>query len=161
VKTLFERYVNRDFMGVEQHEYLMVREIREHLKNINVRDFKVRQIDDDLMPVRFPLVSVTNETHVIKPLAFDQKTPLAILDHEAQWRNRLEHLIQRGKLKAENILLPIEGPHTNQQDAHLLEAYDLARTELDRLNVTLVARDDIRSLKEFARKATRSSDILN
>lgn len=160
VTKLFERYVRRDFVGPKQHEYLMEREIRGYLRSINVTDFRKAQIDDELMPVTFPFVSSTNGTYVIKPIAFDQGAPLDILDHEARWRNRLEHLIERGRLSPKNILLQIEGPQAENL-GHLREAYRLAKEELSQIDVVMADRGDVNALRDFALRAAKSLTFLN
>ncbi len=133
---LYDRYVRRNVETIDQREISMARKIRETLAERGISNFRAHQIDDDLMPIRLPLVSKRTGA-VIKPMAFDQKTTLAVIDHANIWRDRFTYLINRGKLRREGILIPVEPPEVDTDDA-MAEAYQLARRRVDEIGVAVV-----------------------
>ena len=134
VKTLYARYVRRDPELLPQRELLMVRNIRADLNRAHIFGFKARQIDDELMPIRLPLVSERRERATIKPMAFDQKTTLGIIDHANLWRDRFMYLIQKGIFKPQNIMIAL-ADFNPTSDAIMSEALEFAHDRIRELGV--------------------------
>lgn len=155
---LFARYVSRNFVSPEYQETVMVRHVRSYLRSRNIVGFRQEQVDDDLVPITFPFVSKNNGTMVIRPIALNQKSSIAIIDHAATWHDRFKHLIRRGTLERNNILIPISSPAPNADDS-TEEAYEQARLELANLGVKVVQEDDEASLLDFARRGAESRTL--
>lgn len=134
---LYNRFVRRTSEAVPQREFELTKGIRKALRTASISSFKDRHIEDELMPVRLPFVSDTWETLVIKPVAFDQKSTIAIIDHANLWRDRFSYFIDNGRLKKSNILLAIDSSGEDERDINNVEdiilqaksvAYDRLRT---------------------------------
>lgn len=156
VGRLFDKLVRRNSEATPQREVKMVRSIRDHLHQENIYAFKSRQIDDDLMPVRLPLVSDKKKRAVIKPLAFDQKSTLAMIDHASVWSDRFSYLIDRGVFSRENVLFTVEGPPSSSEEP-LNDAFDVAMKRIHELKVEVIEcgnRDVFpEALVDFARRS--------
>lgn len=147
---LYETYVGRNFINFDYQELIMVREIRAYLRRRSVFDFTERVIEDEIVPVKFPLVSETNGTRVIKPISLSQRTTLGIIDHSATWHDRFRLLIKRNRLTPENVLIPMTGPVGD--DSALQEAFSTAKDEFSNLGVSIVDRSDVDAVLNFAKR---------
>jgi hypothetical protein len=150
IDRLYELYIGRNFINSEYSEQFMARHVRQFLRRRGIDTYSERLVDDEIVPVKFPLVSGVTTLHVIKPLSLGQKTTIGIIDHAATWHDRLRLLISRGKLRKENVLLPLMGP-TSTEPA-IGEAYLTARSELESLGVQIVDSDNESAIVEFARR---------
>ncbi|QBM77414.1 DUF3037 domain-containing protein [Sphingomonas sp. AAP5] len=135
-ENLFNRFVKREF-AADNIENVLTRDIRRSLHQYGVRNFKNFKIDDDLIPVSFPLAHLGQELRAIKPLAFSQKSPMGIVDYGAHWRKRLSYLLDRKKVGERNVLIAVDGPGIDAEKP-MREAFDLARDELARLPFDIV-----------------------
>lgn len=147
---LYSRYVGRNFANVEYQEQVMVRGIRHSLKRREIYGYAERTVDDELVPMKFPLVSEANGLHVIKPISLNRKTTLGIIDHAATWHDRFKLLIGRGRLQRDGVLIPIAAP--DRSDPLINEAFETASNELRELGVQVIDQDDAEALLNFARK---------
>lgn len=134
VGRLYDRFIRRNLDQMPQREVGMVREIRQQLQRAGFKSFKARQIDDEIMPVRLPLVSYSRGLCVIKPIAFEQKTTLGVMDHANLWKDRFAYLIDRGRLERENIHISVERPDVDSDD-RMAEAFLLAKDQISSLDV--------------------------
>lgn len=150
---LYELYVGRNFVTSEYQEQIMVREVRRSLKRRGIDGYGERIIEDEIVPVKFPLVSEVRGTRVIKPISLNQKTTIGMIDHAATWHDRFRLLIDRGRLDREKILIPLAGPTVS--DKSMSEAYKAARDELVELQVNVIEFDDVTSLIDFAKLGAR------
>lgn len=129
---LFTRLVRRDFASSDTAEVVLTRDIRLALRRYGVREFKAVRLDDDVVPVVFPLAYRGSELRAIKPLAFTQKNPLSVFDYGAHWKRRLEYLLQKRKVAERNVLLAIEPPPLDS-DHRMHDAFSTAINELKTL----------------------------
>lgn len=159
VTDLYDRYIKRSFISQEYREEVIAREIRQILHHQRIRGFKAYQIDDELMPIRFPLASNRNGLHVIKPLAFDHKSTVSMMDHAATWRDRIKYLIDKGQLLRKNILLPIEGP-ASDSDQSMFEAFNYAKRNLSETGATIVDHANESVIIGFAAEAAHPSPSI-
>ncbi|MEP7005614.1 MAG: DUF3037 domain-containing protein [Sphingomonas bacterium] len=137
VSTLFERLVRRNFDSIPQREVGVAREIRKKLLSHQIKSFRERYIEDDLMPVKMPLVSGGRDIFVIKPIAFDQKTTLSMIDHANLWTDRFKYYISNNVIRRENILIPVERSPISD-DPLVDEAFRLSMGKLMELSVGVV-----------------------
>ncbi|MEE4465537.1 hypothetical protein V2S84_26005, partial [Azotobacter chroococcum] len=133
---LYDRYIGRNFAGNETAESILTKTLRTDLHRHGIWHLKSLRIEDDVVPVTFPLGHRDDSIHAIKPLAFSQKSPLSIFDYGSSWKNRLEYLLSKNKIRPHNILLAIQPPAT--QDSSHLEAFHLAEDELRHLPLEIV-----------------------
>lgn len=108
--ALYERFIHRDFVTEQYKEQQMVTALK---KQINAEGIPVKYIEQKMkVGVREFTIPLTAETSkglkLIKPLAFDQKRPTQLFEHGEKWFNRLKALLDEGKVKPQNILLPID-----------------------------------------------------
>ncbi len=154
VDQLFDRLVRRNIDGPPMRELRMVRKIQSSLKRAHINSFKARRVGDELMPLRLPLVSGSSRPFVIKPMAFDQKTTLGIIDHANIWRERLSYFIEKNILDPKNILIPIERS-TKFDDELLEDAFDVASDQIHRLPVEVIDYESPsadQTIMDFARR---------
>ncbi|QSR17497.1 DUF3037 domain-containing protein [Novosphingobium sp. KA1] len=138
VEKLYGRFVKRDVV-VSSREELLVKDIRRELRRAGINYFHSIRLNDDVVPVNFPLAfDKGKELRAIKPLAFSQKSPLAVLDHGAHWRKRLGILIDRQRIMPGNVLIAVEPPPPNS-DHSMMDAFEFARSELELLPFEVVS----------------------
>jgi len=111
---LYDRYVARDFLTKEYREDMMVRAIRNQIKQKNITvKYHHKKMVTELREVNLPLVAEVGDIcRVIKPLAFNQSKTTQIIEHGETWVNRFKYLINEHKLDADRIMLPVEGPNS-------------------------------------------------
>jgi hypothetical protein len=157
---LYGRYIKRDFATQQHREGLMVREIKARLKRAKVAGFKARHIRDDVVPITFDLASKRGDKlYVIKPLAFDKKKAIEILDHSARWRERLNYLFSQGKLDRDKVLLTVDPPRIGSETS-MFEAFDVARKNLETLHAQVIDYDNEPELYDFALRGGTSQREL-
>lgn len=156
VDKLYSRFVKREF-SAEDPEIELTRDIRRTLHRNGVHNFKTIKVDDDLVPVTFPLAYQARSLFAIKPLAFDQKSPLSIVDYGAHWNKRLRYLLDRHKIGPHNVLLAITRP-SNTTERAVRDAFNLATEELEQLPLHMVDGEVSGvvnpAIVEFARNVT-------
>ena len=131
IEMLYDRFIGRNFVGTENAESNLTKRLRKSLHDRGVKHFKTLRINDDVVPVTFPLAYRAEEIFAIKPLAFSQKSPLHVFDHGTGWKNRLSYLLERNKIRPHNILLALDPP--TSKDEAFVEAFELAKSELKEL----------------------------
>jgi len=150
---LYARYVGRNFVNKEYREEAMARSIKKQLAIFNLdKQYVKHTFEKDLRKVALPLVNKNMENiKVMKPLAFDQKDPSALIEHAELWHNKIQWFLQRDVLKRENVLLPIEKPE-GEISGDLLAAYNIVAKDLENLGVEMVNFDNATRIVEFARE---------
>lgn len=131
IDKFYDRFVKRENVTYSREEFL-VRDIRRELRRAGINYFKSVKLNDDVVPVSFPLAYQAAELRAIKPLAFSQKSPMSVLDHGAHWRRRLGLLLDRRRISPGNVLLAVEPPPAGA-DISTMEAFDVARKDLSAL----------------------------
>lgn len=151
LEQLFERLVHRSFITEEYQESLMVKVIRQQLKDEKLTHFKQDKVHDNFIEVTLPLVAKTNDVFVIRPLAFRQQTSTRILEHSQQWLWRFQRLVNHNVLQKEHILLPLQGPTGNE--SKLLGAFKEVERELAAFGVQTLDYKDKAGISCFAKQA--------
>jgi len=131
---LFDRFIKRNFEKPEALESALVRDIRQILKRGGLTHFKGISINDDLIPLKLPLGYKNEHLAAIKPLAFDHKNPLHIIDYGAHWKKRLSYHLDKGNLFEGRLLLPLKLPQTaegSHRDAFEVSYEDLKELPFD------------------------------
>lgn len=147
---LYANYVGREFK--EQREYResqMARALKKELfKHYNV-NFKEQSLDIGYGKFKLPLVAnEASMTKAIKPLSFNQNSPLQLADHGDKWVSRIKHLLNANALLKENFLFAIEKPKNIKPD--MLRAFDVVTNGMQELGVNLASYDDTNTILDFA-----------
>lgn len=159
---LFDRFIKRDFEKPESLESALVRDIRRLLKQEGLTHFKGVSIHDELVPLKLPLGFQNDHLAAIKPLAFDHKNPLHIIDYGAHWKKRLSYHLDKGNLVEGRVLLPLKLPHTSDETHR--DAFEVARRDLEALpfdftldigNVDRIAGDVLQFASRFPPSQSR------
>lgn len=129
---IFNRLVKRDFTTADTAEVVLTRDIRVELRKYGISQFKSVRLNDDVVPVIFPLAYRGLSLRAIKPLAFSQKNPLGVFDYGAHWKRRLEYLLDKRKIEEGNVLLAVEPPR-DDADHRMRDAFHTALSELSEL----------------------------
>lgn len=157
VEELFNYHVHRSFVTKQYREATLVKNLRSSLKALNIeRYFKKRKLSDGLIEVTFPLVNLVDKKPqgIIKPIAFDQETPTAIVEHADQWESRFKHFINGEAFEAKNTILPIELPNSNEK--RILQYIDDFQHKLMDIGITVVDAQDQSRIIEFAKEHTKT-----
>lgn len=134
--SLYARFVRRDF-SADTPEVELTRDIRHALRQRHLGFFKSLKVEDELMSIPFPLAHRGNRLRAIRPLAFGQKSPMAMVDYAAHWRKRLDYLLTRQRIMPHDVLIATQGPGVDAEPvAH--HAYQLASEELAKLPFDIV-----------------------
>ncbi|MCC5827567.1 DUF3037 domain-containing protein [Alkalimonas sp.] len=149
LNQLFEQLVHRNFLTEEYQENLMVKVIRQQLRDEKLTHFKQQKLQDNFCEVTLPLVAKTNDLFVIRPLAFRQKTAIRLFDHAEQWIGRFRRLVNHNVLHKQNILLPLQGPEVN--DNKLIGAFKEVERELADFGVQILDHHDKAGISHFAK----------
>jgi hypothetical protein len=155
---LFGIYIGRNFKETKEYRELqMVRALKKELTtNLNIK-YKEEKLDAGYGPLKLPLVShFDKEIKAIKPLAFDQKTPLMLADHGERWISRVKHLIKAKVIRNDNFLFALEKP-TNQAD-EFQTAYSVVTREMKDLGVQTTDFAQRSTIFDFARANVGSAD---
>lgn len=134
--TLFARLVKREQTTTPNPELQLTQGIRTALRDIGLHQFKSLAVEDEIIPVRFPLGVQRGTIRAIQPLAFSQKTPMAVFDHGAQWRQRLSYLLDKQKILPDHIMMALEAPDADNEPA-IHDAYHATREDLAKLPVRM------------------------
>lgn len=146
-EALYNRYIGRNFDISENVEATLTKKLRADLKDRGVTYLRTLRVEDDVAPIILPLAYHADEFYAIKPLAFSQKTPLAILDHGSNWKTRFEYLLDKGRLKKKNVLLAIDPPKNDDDAFH--EAYDIVMNDLSDLPFEKVSTENSQMMEEM------------
>lgn len=150
LELLFDRYIGRDFKDTKEYrEQQMVRVLRKELiSNLTVR-YKEQSLNTGFSKFKVPLVAKeANITKAIKPLAFDQKTPLALVDHGDRWISRVKHLLQANTLRDSDFLFTIEEPRSKKDE--FLAAFETVHTGMKELGVKVLPYKNKSEILKFA-----------
>jgi len=148
---LFEQLVHRTFLTEEYQEQLLVKAIRAQLKTEKLTHFKQQQLTGRFDEIKLPLVARTNDTFVIRPLAFQHKNAGKILDHAQTWLGRFIRLEQDKVLKKDHVLLPLQAPI--QTDKKLAAAFAEVQREFDQQGLQTTAHNNKKAITAFAKQA--------
>lgn len=159
---LYARFIER--RRTDAGELTLIDDIRDALKTHAIRGFRAIKIEDPVVSVRFPIAHRNGELTAIQPLVFNQKTPLAIFDYGAHWKNRLSYLLNKKVLRDQSVMLAVDEPYERFDDASY-QAFKEARSELRMLPFEIVSGHENGFINpriiEFAEKAAPNTARAN
>lgn len=132
IAKLFDRFVRREFDRDEDIEARLTKDIRKKLHQFGIKHFRTLTVADEIIPIRFPLAYYSSNLAAIKPLAFDHKNPIHIIDYSAYWKKRLIYHLEKGNIQPGNLYLAIEPPSESADD-HFHDAFNVALSDLKEL----------------------------
>lgn len=151
LNTLYGRFIERQTEPRARREEQMVREIRTLFSDAAIRNFRDDTLTGELTKLHLPLVHRNAVVAAIKPLAFDQAEPSAILDHCEQWVMRLARAEREGIIELENVLIPVTAPSA-EQTAKQRKAVAEARQIITDYKLPLVDFDQPDKITDFAKR---------
>lgn len=123
LQTLYNYYVEHDFVTREYRETVLENRVRNLLATASLADrYKQVRLGDDQYHVSIPFVEQKQDQLLrgIKPLYLGQKETVKILEKAGQWQFRLDELRRREQLPKE-MLFTVDGPE--EGDTSQYEAY--------------------------------------
>ncbi len=87
----------------------------------------------------------------IKPLAFDQAEPNAILDHCDQWMMKFARAESEGVIELKNVLIPVAAPVENDSPRHR-KAVKIAKDSIQARGLQLVDFQATQKIAAFAQR---------
>lgn len=149
LEELFGRYIERQGTGHDRREEVMVREIRTLFTEASIRSFRDDTLTGELSKLHLPLVHRNEVVAAIKPLAFDQAEPSAILDHCEQWLMKFARAEREGIIHLENVLIPVTAPSEDDSPRHR-KAVKLAKESILDHGIQLVDFQASEAIAKFA-----------
>jgi hypothetical protein len=147
---LFGRYIDRQGMARDRREEVMVREIRTLFTEASIRSFRDDTLSGDLTKLHLPLVHRNEVIAAIKPLAFDQAEPSAILDHCDLWLMKFVRAAREGVIELKNVLIPVAAPAENDSTRHR-KAVQIAKDSIKERGLQLVDYQATQKIAAFAK----------
>lgn len=149
--NLFDRFIGRTFANSKEYrEKQMVKALRVELcKAFDNVKYKEQSLDIGFSSFKLPLVAnVASKVKAIKPLAFDQQSPLLLADHGDRWISRVKHLLNGNALNKEDFLFTIEPPKSKKKE--FLYAYETVERGMHELGVNVLPFTQKRNILDFA-----------
>jgi len=147
---LYQRFVVRDFVNDDYREKQMVRALRQTFKTELPVRYAEKTLKADIFEITVPFVHNAKQgIRVIKPLAFDQKTPLKAVEHGEQWVKRMQRLINNDILLPERALFAVDRPLPDKTD--FVKVYEDVVGEIKQLGVQVDQFKDINNILQFAK----------
>ena len=150
LEELFGRFIDRQGMARDRREESMVREIRTLFTEASIRSFRDDTLTGELSKLHLPLVHRNEVVAAIKPLAFDQAEPSAILDHCDQWLMKFSRAQREGVIQLKNVLIPVAAPSENESTRHQ-KAVKIAMNSIQDLGIQTVNFQASEQIAAFAR----------
>lgn len=150
VDSLFQFYVERNFVTQEYKEQELVQRVRNVVLGLKLsRPFKQRSIGDELTQASFPLAQMDDLTplKVIKPFFLAQNAPGKIISHGGAWVDKV-HRLRKRKLLPEATMFAIDGPSESEGNRYL--AYQEICDDLAQLDVVVIRSSQVQELISFA-----------
>lgn len=147
---LFGNYVGRKFTeSKEYRERQMASALRKNITQHLKLHYREDNVSNGFGVFKLPLVSERNQlVKAIKPLAFDQKSPLLLADHGDRWVSRVKHLINAGTIDKENFMFTYEHPKCKGTDFH--KAFELVLSGMNDLGVQIAEFRQKNKILDFA-----------
>lgn len=146
---LFEHYVEREFVNEKYREKVLEKLIRQTFTEQKIEGFKKGKLTLKLGGFELPFVrDGAKGRQVIKPLAFDRKTPLAAFEHAKQWTDRFVRLRDENQVLPQNMLFALDMP----QNAEYRDAYFEAADTMRRLHIPHIDAQKRDELVTFAKQ---------
>lgn len=123
LQTLYNYYVEHDFVTREYRETVLEGRVRDLLTAASLADrYKPARLGDEQYHVTIPFVEQKQDQllKAIKPLYLGHKETIKILEKAGQWQFRLQELQRRKQLPKE-MLFAVDGPE--EEDTLQYETY--------------------------------------
>ena len=147
---LYQRFVGRDFVNPPYREEQMVKVLKQTFAAQITAKYTHKKLKAGVMDIPMPLVYAGNYgVKVIKPLAFEQNTPLKAYEHGIHWANRVGVLINKGIITPDRALFTLERPITEQMD--IAQVYDDVVGEINQLGVQVEEFTNTENIIQFAK----------
>ncbi|GAA6186455.1 DUF3037 domain-containing protein [Aliiglaciecola sp. NS0011-25] len=150
LQKLYQRFVARDFVNEEYREQQMVKVLKQTFAKELIVKYTQKKLKAGVLDIPMPLVYEGGDGYkVIKPLAFEQNTPLKAYEHGIHWAKRVEILIKKHVILPERALFTVEKPVT--ESSGMVEVYDDIVREIIQLGVQVEQFNNTNKIIQFAR----------
>ncbi|MBC3766978.1 DUF3037 domain-containing protein [Neptunicella marina] len=150
LENLYQRFVARNFVNDDYREKQMVRVLRQTFKTKLPVKYVEKTLKAGIFDITVPFVRKTEQgIRVIKPLAFDQLTPLKAAEHGELWVNRIQKLINNNVVMPDRALFAVERPTLDR--ANFVQVYDHIVGEIKHLGVNVDQFDNMEGILRFAK----------
>lgn len=150
LENLYKRFVARDFVNEQYREQQMVKVLKQTFATELTVKYTQKKLRAGVLDIPMPLVYKGLDGYkVIKPLAFEQNTPLKAYEHGVHWAKRVEILINKQVILPERALFTVERPNTEKSD--MAEVYDEIVGEIKQLGVQVEPFDNTNNIIQFAK----------
>lgn len=147
---LYQRFVARAFVNDEYREQQMVKVLKQTFKTKLPVKYVEKTLRAGIYDITVPFVRKTEQgIRVIKPLAFDQLTPLKAAEHGEQWVNRMQKLINNHVVMPNRALFVVERPQAGKAD--FIQVYEDIVAEIEQLGVNVNQFADTDNILRFAK----------
>jgi hypothetical protein len=147
---LYQRFVVRDFVNDEYREQQMVKLLKQTFKTELLVRYVEKTLKAGIFDNTVPFVLKAEQgTRVIKPLAFDQKTPLKTAEHGEQWVSRIQKLTNNNVVMPDKVLFTVERPLPDKTD--FVQVYDDIVGEIKNLGVSVEQFANMADILQFAK----------
>jgi hypothetical protein len=156
--ALYQRYIERSFVGKSPLEYRLESKLKKLFKAEGIlRHYSARKIGDEIYSVNFPLVDMYGgkPQRVIKPLNITDGDPSKIIERGGLWAVKIRELQRRNTLP-KNVLFAVD----DEKDlgGRVREAYEEAKRLLMEQDVELLEASRKVAILKFARGPYMSDD---
>ncbi|WP_221074756.1 DUF3037 domain-containing protein [Agarivorans aestuarii] len=150
VEQLFSKLIGRSFKNTKEYrEAQMARTLKVELFNRLNFQYKEQRLDVPYGRFKLPLVGSQHKVlKAIKPLAFNQKTPLEMVEHGDKWVSRVKHLLNANSIVEDNFLFTVEKPEKLGADCSL--AFETVVNGMRELRVNVLQFGDKQKIYDFA-----------
>ena len=148
LNTLYDHYVERNFVTKEYQERLLESTVRKLLFRAKVgAEYRQHKIGGADFAVNFPFVFMADgrAERIIKPLYLAQGDSTKLLTHGGQWVDKVRRLRKRNALP-EDVLFPVAAPAANSRQ---FQAFEEIRDDLQSANVQVVPANDENLILQF------------
>ena len=153
--NLYKRFVARDFVNEQYREKQMVTLLKQTFAAQLTVKYTEKKLKAGIFDITVPFVhKAVQGIRVIKPLAFDQKTPLKAAEHGEQWLNRMQKLINNHVVVAERALFTVERPAPDKTD--FVQVYNDIVGEIKNIGVQVEQFDNTDKIIQFAQADVQS-----
>ncbi len=156
LEHLYQRFVAREFVNEEYREKQMVKILKHTIATELSVKYTQKKLKAGVLDIPMPLVYKGNNGYkVIKPLAFEQSTPLKAYEHGLHWAKRVEILINNQVIVPERALFTLERPDSEKSD--MIQVCDDIVGEIEDSGVQVKLFNDVESILSFAKVEGKDS----
>lgn len=151
LNAFYDFYIGRSFNTKKYREAVLEGRVRAQLRKNDLSGvYKKADVDAGVVAINMPFVKRGDgkeETTVIKPVGFDQKTSNKLVDHADLWYQRAHHLLEGG-VEPGRLMLTMD--YESIQSPKLVEYVKSISNKLGNLGIVTASANDEDAVVKFA-----------